>query len=141
MRVSPLFALIPMVAAYPALGLTAADGETVSTEKLLLRVTPIVSTAPSSLIVKATIAKDPANRWLAITADSGSFYRSSAIQLDGDKAPTVMVFRLSNLPSGEYGISAVLGNSLGEQTIVLQTVVVLSRFGAASRQTLPPGTS
>jgi hypothetical protein len=96
---------------------------------LSLRVTPNVSSAPSTVIVKATVATDQANRWLTIEADSGTFYRSSSIQLDGDKAPTVTEIRLSNLPSGEYAVSAVLRNNLGEETTVRRTVLVLSRFG------------
>ena len=118
-----------ILAAFTTIGLMAAGGETVATEKLSLRVTPNVSAAPSNVIVKATITKDAANRWLMIEADSGTFYRSSAIQLEGDKAPTVTEIRLSNLPSGEYAVSAVLKNNLGEETIVRRTVIVLSRFG------------
>lgn len=117
-----------ILAVFTTIGLMAAQSDTIATEKLSLRVTPNVSSAPSNVIVKATIAKDAANRWLSIEADSGTFYRSSAIQLDGDKAPTVTEIRLSNLPSGEYHVSAVLKNNLGEETIVRRTVIVLSRF-------------
>lgn len=117
-----------LVAALTALGLTAADAQPVATEKLSLWVTPSVSSAPSNLTVKATIAKDRANRWLSIAAESGSFYRSSEIQLDGDKAPTVTEIRLRNLPSGEYAVTAVLRNNLGEETKVQRSALVLSRF-------------
>ena len=112
-----------------AIGLIFAGREMTATEKLSLHVTPNVSSAPSNVIVKATVTRDRDNRWLLIEADSGSFLRSSAIQLDGDKAPTVTEIRLSNLPSGEYSVTAVLRNSLGEQTTVRRTVVVLSRLG------------
>ena len=117
-----------ILAAFTTIGLMAANRDTIATEKLSLRVTPNVSAAPSTVIVKATVVKDPGNRWLTIAADSGTFYRSSAIQLDGDKAPTVTEIRLSNLPSGEYNVSAMLQNNLGEETIVRRTVIVLSRF-------------
>jgi hypothetical protein len=118
-----------ILAAFTTIALMGANTGTVANEKLSLRVTPNVSSAPSNVIVKATIAKDPANRWLSIEADSGTFYRSSAIQLDGDNAPTVTEIRLSNLPSGEYNVSAVLKNNVGEETTVRRTVIVLSRFG------------
>ena len=117
-----------ILAAFTTIALMAAITDTVANEKLSLRVTPNVSSAPSNVIVKATITKDAANRWLSIEADSGSFYRSSAIQLDGDNAPTVTEIRLNNLPSGEYNVSAVLKNNLGEETIVRRTVLVLSRL-------------
>lgn len=114
---------------FTVIGLMAASGETAATEKLSLHVTPNVSSAPSNLIVKAIVAKNAANRWLLVEADSGTFYRSSAIQLDGDKAPVVTHIRLSNLPSGEYAVSAVLTNQLGEETTVRRTILVLPRFG------------
>ena len=116
-----------ILAGFTTIALMAANTDTVAREKLSIRVTPNVSSAPSNVIVQAMITKDPSNRWLTIEADSGSFFRSSAIQLDGDKAPTVTEVRLSNLPSGEYAVSAVLRNNLGEETIVRRTVIVLSR--------------
>ena len=118
-----------MLAAMTTVGLLTTGGETGATEKLSLRVTPNVSSAPSNVTVQATVAKDAANRWLMVEADSGTFYRSSAIQLDGENAPTVTEIRLSNLPSGEYAVSAVLTNNLGQETTVRRTVIVLSKFG------------
>jgi hypothetical protein len=117
-----------LVAALTTAGLLAAHDATTASEKLTLRVTPNVSSAPSNVIVKAMIARDAENRWLRVEADSGQFYRSSSIQLDGDKAPTITEIRLSNLPSGEYAVSAVLRNSHGEETTVRRTVIVLGRF-------------
>lgn len=116
-----------ILAGFTVIALLAANADTVAREKLSLRVTPNVSSAPSNVIARATIAKDASNRWLTIEADSGTFYRSSAIQLDGDKAPAITEVRLSNLPSGEYAVSAVLRNNLGEETVVRRTVIVLSR--------------
>jgi hypothetical protein len=117
------------IAAVTMIGLLAASGSTGAREKLSLRVTPNVSSAPSNVIVKATVAPDAGNRWLHIEADSGSFFRSSAIQLEGDKAPTVTEIQLKNLPSGEYTVTALLRNAMGEETLVRRTALVLSRFG------------
>ena len=117
------------LAAVTMIGLIYASGATDANEKLSLRVTPNVSSAPSTVVVKATVAKHAENRWLRIEADSGSFYRSSAIELDGDRAPLVTEIRLNNLPSGEYTVAAVLRNNLGEETVVKRTAIVLSRFG------------
>ena len=111
------------------LGLLAASGSTGASEKLILRVTPNVSSAPSTVVVKATVTRNADNRWLHIEADSGAFFRSSEIQLDGDKAPLVTEIRLNSLPGGEYTVIAVLRNNLGEETIVRRTALVLSRFG------------
>lgn len=109
--------------------LMAASGGQSATEKLALRVTPNVSNAPSTVIIKATVEPNAANRYLAIQADSGRFYRSSEIQLDGDRAPLVTEVFLKNLPSGEYTVAAELRDNMGGRTIVRRTVLVLSRFG------------
>jgi hypothetical protein len=118
-----------LLATLTTLGLAAVNGDATASEKLSLRVTPNVSSAPGTVIVRATITRDAANRWLHIEADSGAFYRSSSVQLDGDKAPAITEFRLSNLPSGEYAVSARLRDRNGEETTVRRKVVVLSRFG------------
>ena len=115
------------------LGMIVASGPTRAAEKLTLRVTPNVSNAPSTVIVKATVARNADNRWLHIEADSGEFFRSSEIQLDGDKAPVVTEIRLPNLPGGEYIVVAILRNNMGEETIVRRTALVLSKFGEPPR--------
>jgi hypothetical protein len=117
------------LAAVTLIGLLAASGETGAREKLTLRVTPNVSNAPSTVIVKAIVAPDAGNRWLMIEADSGAFYRSSAIQMDGEKAPMLTEVMLKGLPSGEYTVTAVLKNAVGEETLARKTALVLSRFG------------
>lgn len=109
--------------------LIAATGGQGATEKLALRVTPNVSSAPSTVTIRAIVEKNAANRYLAIEADSGSFYRSSEVQLDGERAPLITEVFLKNLPSGEYTVAAELRDNLGGRTIVRRTVVVLSRFG------------
>jgi hypothetical protein len=118
-----------LLATLATIGLVAVSSETLANEKLSLRVTPNVSSAPSNVIVKATVARNADNRWLEIEADSGTFFRSSTIELDGDKAPTVTEIRLNNLPSGNYVVAAVLKNTHGEETVVRRNVIVLSQFG------------
>lgn len=122
------------LAALTIIGMLFASGAAGASEKLTLRVTPNVSSAPSTVIVKAIVAKNSDNRWLHIEADSGEFFRSSEIQLDGDKAPLVTEIRLPNLPGGEYNVVAVLRNNMGEETIVRRTAIVLSKTGEFPRQ-------
>jgi hypothetical protein len=97
--------------------------------KLMLKVSPSVSSAPSTVVVRALVPKDADNRTLLIGADSGTFYRSSEIQLDGARAPFVTELRLKDLPGGEYTVVAVLRDQMGHQTTVKQTILILSRFG------------
>lgn len=110
-------------------GVLVATGSIGAEEKLSLRVTPNVSNAPSTVIVRATVEPSADNRWLHIEADSGSFLRSSDIQLDGDKAPLVTEFRLNNLPGGEYTVTAVLRTNVGAETTARRIAIVLNRFG------------
>lgn len=109
--------------------LLAVSAGTGATEKMTVTVRPNISSAPSTVVVRAFIPQDSSNRTLHVGADSGSFYRSSDIQLDGDNAPLVTEVWLKNLPSGEYSVMAVLRDDMGHQTTVRSTVVVLSHFG------------
>ncbi|MGE0865242.1 MAG: hypothetical protein AB7P34_15215 [Vicinamibacterales bacterium] len=109
--------------------LMAATAGLEADTRLALKVTPNISSAPSTVVVRALVAKNADNRVLHIGADSGSFYRSSEIQLDGENAPLVTEIRLKNLPSGEYTVVAILRDQMGHQTSVRQTVLVLSRHG------------
>lgn len=115
------------VAAATVAILMAVSGGQSATEKLSLRVTPNVSSAPSTVSIRATVAPNPANRYLSIEADSGTFYRSSEIELDGDRAPLVTQLFLKNLPSGDYTVAAELRDNMGGRTVVRRTVIVLSR--------------
>jgi hypothetical protein len=117
------------LAALTMTGLIFATPSINANDKLTLRVTPNVSSAPSTVTVRAYVEPNEKNRLLRIEADSGEFFRSSQIQLDGDKAPTLTEFRFNSLPSGEYTVEAVLKDSTGEETVVRRTALVLSAFG------------
>jgi len=84
-------------------------------ERLTLRVSPRVAFAPADLVVRATIAADKENRAIEIVADSGDFFRSSEIQLDGDQAPKTMYSEFRSVPSGIYVVRAVLKGSRGQE--------------------------
>jgi len=71
-------------------------------------VSPSVAFAPANLVVKTTVQRDAANRSMEIIAESATFYRSSEVPLEGDKAPRVSTFEFRSLPSGTYEVTAVL---------------------------------
>jgi len=100
-------------------------------ERLTLRVSPAVAFAPANLVVRATVASDAENRTVEIVAESEDFYRSSEIQLDGDRAPRTSMFEFRSLPSGTYEVKAVLRGSTGvELASVRQQVNVISNGGS-----------
>ncbi len=102
-----LFLLLLSAAAWPA-GAREHD-------RLTLRVSPSVCFAPANLVVRAIIPADPDNRAVEISAESPDFYRSSEIQLDGDRAPRTSVFEFRSLPPGNYEVKATLRGSTGEE--------------------------
>jgi hypothetical protein len=96
-------------------------------DRLALRVTPAIGFAPANVSVRAMIQADPENRSIEIVADSDEFYRSSAIQLEGDKAPHTSTFEFRSLPPGEYEVRAVLTGTDGRpRATVRQTIIVMA---------------
>src|SRR5262249_12634924 len=73
-------------------------------DPLALRVSPAVSFAPANLIVRATVEANADNRSMEVVAESADFYRSSAIELDGDRAPRTRMFEFRSLPPGVYEV-------------------------------------
>jgi hypothetical protein len=99
-------------------------------QRLALRVSPSVCFAPANLVVRAFIEADAGNRAVQITAESPDFYRSSEIQLDGDRAPRTSLFEFRSLPPGSYEVKATLRGSMGEErATVMQQVSVIASDG------------
>jgi hypothetical protein len=94
-------------------------------EKLQLQISPTVSTAPASVIVRALVEHDAENRQLEIVADSTDFYRRTVVDLDGEQAPKVNELRLIDIPGGEYDVTATLYDSRGVRTAVRRTLMVM----------------
>jgi hypothetical protein len=91
-----------------------------------LNVSPGVSLAPANVLVRARVVPDPDNRWLEIEADSGEFFRSSMVTLDGDSAPSVTEIAFKGLPGGEYQISVALHGSRGVRGTMSRKITVIS---------------
>lgn len=100
-------------------------------DRLAMRVSPTVSFAPANLIVRTMVEADAANRAMEIVAESGDFYRSSQIQLDGDRAPRTSVFEFRSLPTGVYTVSAVLVGADGEPRARARSQFNVVESGAA----------
>jgi hypothetical protein len=83
-------------------------------ERITVRVSPAVAFAPANLIVRAMIEADEQNRAVQIIAESEDFYRSSEIQLEGDRAPRTSTFEFRSLPPGTYEVRALLLGAGGQ---------------------------
>ncbi len=78
-----------------------------ATEPLSMQVSPAMSFAPANLVIRTRVEPDASNRAMEVVADSEGFYRSSAVQLEGDRAPRTTTFEFRSLPPGDYEVTAV----------------------------------
>jgi hypothetical protein len=99
-------------------------------EPLTMAVSPALSFAPTNLTVRVHVERDTDNRAFEVVAESGEFYRSSRIPLDGAEAPRTISVELRNLPGGDYDVRGALIDSGGrERSVVRQHVTVLASAG------------
>ena len=99
-------------------------------ESITVAVSPRQSFGPTNLTVRVRVQPDADNRALQIVADSGEFYRSSQIQLDGERAERTVVVEFRGVPSGDYEVYGVLFNSVGHRrAMARQQASVLSQGG------------
>ena len=75
---------------------------------LTLDISPAQSFAPANVWIRLHVERNVANRSVEVTADSGTFYRSSLTQLDGDQAPQTLTLEWRDLPSGTYQVRALV---------------------------------
>jgi len=105
-----------------------------SPDPVTLKATPAVAFAPATLVVRATIAADAHNRVIEVSADSEDFFRSSAIELEGERAPRTNMFEFRSLPPGTYEVSArLIGDDGRQRAIARQEVQIIASGGERSR--------
>ena len=97
--------------------------------KLRIEVSPRVSTAPAAVTIRAYVTPDASNRALQVVADSGEFYRSSILPLDGENGALITEMIYKDLPSGDYEVSVALMASNGGRTVDKRQVKVTGSFG------------
>jgi hypothetical protein len=105
--------------------LSVASGDAAES-RLRIEVSPRISSAPAVVRIRAIVTPDAANRALHIVVDSGSYYRSSMVYLDGANAAAVTETTLKNLPGGDYEVSVALLEADGRRTVDKREVMVAS---------------
>ena len=62
--------------------------------------------APATVPVTIAVEPGARNRALVVEADSDDYYRSSLVELDGDKEKRLHLVEFKSLPAGEYTLRA-----------------------------------
>lgn len=94
--------------------------------RLKIDVSPRISAAPAVVRIRAIVPPSAENRGLKIVADSGDYFRSSFVPLDGADAASVTVTSFKNLPGGEYEITVTLVGADGDQAMDRRLIMVTS---------------
>jgi len=102
---------------------SAADG------RLHIEVTPRISQAPAQVRIRAIVTPSAENRGLRVTADSGEFFRSSYLTLEGADAAPITETSFKNLPGGEYQVTVTLVDSQGHATNVDRRTIMVTSAG------------
>ena len=90
-----------------------------------MRASPSIAFAPADLMVQARVEAAADNRALEVIADSGHFYRSSEIHLDGEHAPRTILVEFRSLPAGHYDIRAVLKGQDGHALATVDSSITV----------------
>jgi hypothetical protein len=106
------------------LGAPAGAGDT-----LAMHVSPSMAYEPATLAIRLSIEPDSNNRILLVVADSGDFYRSSEIQLDGERAPRTNAIWYRSVPAGDYAVQGVLIGADGRTRATVRHAVTIIGSG------------
>lgn len=108
-----------------------AGSPVVARPTIELHVSPMVSTAPATVRIRVTVPPHADNRAVAIVADSDTFFRSSEVALEGEKAPRNVILEYRNLPSGVYEVRGVLVDVRGKEVAVARNTVTITGLGTS----------
>jgi hypothetical protein len=81
-------------------------------------------TAPATVPITVAVEPGAENRTLVVEADSEDYFRSSAIELDGENEKRLHSVEFKSLPAGQYRVRAqvlskseVLGSAVGDLVV------------------------
>jgi hypothetical protein len=97
--------------------------------RLRIEVSPRISHAPAQVRIRAIVPPHAENRGLRIVADSGDYFRSSYLTLDGADAAPITETSFKNLPGGEYEVTVALVDAQGQATSLDKRTIVVTAGG------------
>ena len=106
-------------------GLTALTSQQLPAKEIVeIRIRGRFYQAPATIPITIAVEPGADNRTLIVEADSADFYRSSAIDLDGENEKRLHLVEFRSLPAGDYVVRAqVKSKSQVLGTAVNQLVV------------------
>jgi hypothetical protein len=100
-------------------------------DRLTMTVSPAQAFAPAPLRIRVWIEPSAENRSLTVTTDSGEFYRSSEMPLEGERAPRTIEIQLRDVPEGEYDIVSIVKDSAGRpRSVAHRSARILALTGS-----------
>jgi hypothetical protein len=93
--------------------------------RLAVRVSPAAAFEPADPVLTVRVDTHPDNRLPVVEADSGTSYRSSTEQLDGESGPAVRVFRWKALAEGHYQVAVSLVGPTGVRAVARAQALVM----------------
>lgn len=121
MTISTRLLLVAIVVATPA----AMSGRA----RLEMRARPAFAFAPSDVKMDFRIAPNAANRALTVSAESAEFFRSSVIELPGERAPETISIEYHGLPAGDYSLRGMLLDVKGDELASIEKQVTVMSTG------------
>ncbi len=107
-----------------AVSLVALPGLSIGSEPLEARVYPVEASAPADVLVEAIVEPDGRNRSIEFVVDSGTFYSSHMVDLDGNRSARTQEARFRRLPAGTYEIRVTLRDADGERATTMRHIAV-----------------
>ena len=97
-------------------------------EPISMTVSPLQSMAPTDLSIRLRVENIPDARSLKVVADSGTYLRSSEIELNADHPRTTLI-EFKEVPGGNYNVLAVLVDGSGREIGRVQQQAVVVDLG------------
>lgn len=92
-----------------------------ASDRVVIRVWPMTSMAPTSFLIRVLIERNATNRWIKVTAESDAYFASSEGQLEGERSSRLRIVQFRDVPAGTYELRAVVLDMNGEVTGSAQT--------------------
>jgi hypothetical protein len=75
--------------------------------------------------VKVIVERSSENRELVWEVESPEYYRASTVQLDGEASPKVWVFRVRDLPQGQFDVRATVRRNDNKESFAQTKLIVM----------------